>query len=125
MKAEIEFIDNSAATDQFTCITIDAASILPSWRLSMFSHEWLTPEGRIKDIVHLAPSNQAQRQEIEQALSEGRPLTKPILGIGIMDNIEIGSGRATLMTLIAHGIRTIPVHIPKSSEDEFSPYLCR
>lgn len=123
MSSTIKFIDNTAATDQFICVHINAPSILPSWQLSMFAHEWLTPDGKVKPAAALSPSNQQQRRDVEEALNSGKPIAKPVLGIGIMDNVEIGSGRATLLTLIAEGITTIPVHIPKSSEKDFAPYL--
>ena len=42
--------------------------------------------------------------------------------IGMMDNVEIGVGRAELLTLAAAGIETMPVHIPKSSESDFKPF---
>lgn len=123
MKSTIDFIDNSAATEQFICIHINATAILPSWRDSMLAQDWLTPDGKLKPAQALSPNAQAQRREIEEALDQGKPIMKPILGIGIMDNVEIGSGRATLTTLLSQGVTVIPVHIHQSNEKEFAPYM--
>ena len=123
MKSTIDFIDNSAATEQFICIHINAPTILPSWRDSMLAHDWITPDGRLKPAKALSPDALAQRREVEEALNKGLPIMKPILGIGIMDNVEIGSGRATLTTLMTQGVTIIPVHIHKSNEKEFAPYM--
>jgi hypothetical protein len=40
----------------------------------------------------------------------------------MMENIEIGCGRAEFLTLAAHGLKTMPVHIPKSNESDFKPF---
>jgi hypothetical protein len=40
-----------------------------------------------------------------------------------MENVEIGAGRAVFLTLAALGAKKLPVHIPKTHEDEFSPFL--
>jgi hypothetical protein len=44
------------------------------------------------------------------------------LGIGLQDNVEIGSERAVLLTLAALGYETMPVHIPKSNESDFKHF---
>ncbi len=119
------FIDNPVVTarqDRYTTIIIDVGAVLESWRISLFSYEWLTPEGRIKNLDELPQQEQPKRQEIESRLQNGAALEMPVLGIGLMENIEIGSGRAVFLTLAAHGCKTIPVHIPVSSTKEFAPF---
>lgn len=119
-------IDNKAASakpEAYTAINIDIKKTLKSWQLSLYSYEWLTPEGVIKPIDEMNEAEAQKRKDVETALNDNAPLEKPILGIGIQDNIEIGSGRAVLLTLAAQGVETLPVHIPKSNESDFKDFL--
>ena len=81
------------------------------------------PDGRIKTLEELPEKEHAKRRDAEEKIEKQTDLEKPILGIGLMDNVEIGSGRALFLSLAAHGVKTIPVHIPKSNQDEFKNYL--
>ncbi|MGH1399526.1 MAG: hypothetical protein ACRBCT_09965 [Alphaproteobacteria bacterium] len=116
-----------AKPDFYMPVTLDIGKTLKSWQLSIFSHEWLeeTNEGKaqIKPTTALKKTDQAKRSAIESALQNGAPLESPVLGIGIQDNVEIGSGKAILCTLAANGIKTIPAYIPKSNEEDFKPFL--
>ena len=78
--------------------------------------------GRIKTANELSDSERPRREAVETALAQGQPLDKPSLGIGMMDNVEIGSGRAVFLTLVAHGAKTIPVHIPRGNEADFKKF---
>lgn len=126
MQDRIGYIDNPVIRgreDRYETVMVSVDGILKSWRLSLFSYEWILPDGRIRSPEELPDAEKPKRQEIESALQQGKPIERPILGIGLMDNVEIGSGRAVFLTLAAHGIRTIPVHIPKSNIREFAPFL--
>ena len=121
------FTPNKAITgreDHYIEITVSAPLIIKSWRQSLFSHEWLSPEGRIKDLKELPACEQSKREAVELAAAQGKELAKPILGIGLLENIEIGSGKAEFLTLAALGHDEIPVHIPKSNESDFKDYIC-
>ncbi len=118
----IAFTPNEAATGGYMKITVELERVVASWRDSLFSFEWLHPDGRIRAMHELKPAEQARRAAVEQALQTGGPVTMPVLGIGMMENIEIGSGRAELLTLAAHGIKTAQVHIPRSCESDFKPF---
>ena len=123
---DIQFVDNPAIRerrDHYVDVTVDVARILKSWQSSLYSFEWMLADGRIKTREELPENEQPKRAEIEEKIRRNRPLEKPILGIGLLENVEIGSGRATFLTLAAAGLRAIPVHIPKSNEDEFTPFL--
>lgn len=123
---DIQFVDNPAIRerrDHYVDVTVDVSRILKSWQSSLYSFEWMLPDGRIKTRDELPENEQPKRAEVEEKIRRNRPLEKPILGIGLLENVEIGSGRATFLTLAATGLRTIPVHIPKSNEDEFVPFL--
>jgi hypothetical protein len=102
---------------------VETARILKSWRESLFSFEWLRPDGTIKPADQLPPGEQARRQAVEQKIRDGVSLEKPVLGIGMLDNVEIGAGRATFLTLAAEGVAAIPVHIPVSHTDEFKAFI--
>lgn len=120
------FIDNPVIDgrhDHYAELNVSTARIVESWRISLFSYEWLRRDGQIKDLNELSPAEQAKRKSVEDCLRDGLPLEKPVLGIGMLDNVEIGAGRAVFLTLAAHGIDAIPVHVPKSHADEFVAFL--
>lgn len=122
----IHFVDNPLVTPKlgsYASVTIKVDRVLESWKSSAMAFEWLTPKGAIRDAGMLSPNLNAQRQAIEAALCKGDLIAKPVLGIGIFDNVEIGIGRDVFVTLAAHGIEEMPVHIPKSMEKDFKSFL--
>ena len=121
--SDITFIDNNAAIakpDRFVEIHIDTRKAVESWRLSLFSFEWLRKDGSIKAHSELAPKDQAKREAIENLIERKAPIAKPVLGLGIEDNVEIGSGRDVLLTLCDMGVETLPVHVLKTHLHDFS-----
>jgi len=125
-KQELHFIPNRAvetARHMFVDINVNTAKILQSWRESLFSFEWLDDQGKIKSIDDLSVRERPKRVAVEQLLKKDEPLEKPILGLGLSDHVEIGSGRATFLTLADLGHETIPVHIPKANESDFQAFL--
>ena len=120
------FTDNSALKgreEKFVTLDIKVAPVLASWQESIFSHEWLTPDGKIKKMSDMADKVQLRRAEIDKILGSDSPLERPVLGIGILDNVEIGSGKDLFLSLAALGMTTIPVHIPKSHENDFRMFI--
>ena len=109
--------------DRYSVIKIDTAKVLKSWKTSLFSFEWLNPDGSIRKLDDLPMQERDKRLEAEIRLKSGKPLERPVLGIGIMDHIEIGSGRAVFLTLASHGHKVIDVHIPSSNRSDFKPFL--
>ncbi len=103
-------------------ITVDAAKTLKSWETSLFGFEWLEKDGSIRTLQSLPLKERDKRLKVEAALQKGDDLPRPVLGIGLMDNVEIGSGREVFLTLAALGHKTISVHIPKSLADEFEQF---
>ena len=87
------------------------------------SLEWLDKKGRIKAFKDLKPVKQEKRLLIEEALKNGARIERPILGIGLYDNVEIGSGRAAFVTLAAQGFNRIPVHVRKSQLIHFQGFM--
>jgi hypothetical protein len=123
---DIKFIENpglNGADNRYMTITLDTKRVLESWQLSLFSFEWLHPDGRIKALDELPDHEKPRRIAVENKLKNGISIEQPVLGIGIADNIEIGMGRTEFLTLAAHGMKQIPVHIPKSCESDFKPFL--
>ena len=113
-------LDNSEG--KYVTIIIHVPLALESWRQSVFSYEWLKPDGSLKTMAELTPVEQTKREAVETAVKSNRAIAQPILGIGVMDNIEIGSGRAEFLTLAAKGITRMPAHIPKSNESDFKVF---
>ena len=119
------FVENPVARarpEQYLDITVSVEKVLKSWRVSLFSFEWMKQDGQIKNADELPEAEQPKRREVERKLQAGEALEKPVLGIGLLDNVEIGSGRAVFLTLAASGVAVIPVHIPKSNEGEFKAF---
>ncbi len=125
-KKNINFTENPLTAEdpgRYTIIKVNVPAVVKSWRLSLFSFEWLTADGAIKSPRELSETEQSKRRGVETLLESKAPVPMPILGIGIMDNVEIGCGRAEFLTLAAAGLAVIPVHIPKSCESDFKPFL--
>jgi len=125
-KTSVEFAKNKAVEGreaQYMDVSVNVAKILASWRMSLFSHEWLLSDGRLKDLKELPASEQMKRQAVELAIASGKALPKPVLGIGLLDNVEIGTGKPEFLTLAALGHDHIPVHILKSNESDFQEFI--
>lgn len=122
----VKFIDHQAkiaAPERYLDVLVQVEAVLESYQLSLFSFEWLDAAGRVKDLPGLPEKERPKRENVERALQNGAALEKPVLGIGIQDNVEIGSGRAVFLTLAALGLKRIPVHIPASNKDDFKTFV--
>lgn len=123
----VQFTDSPALTgreSKYRTVEVNVDAVLQSWRLSLLSFEWLTPEGTLRTLDSLPLREREKRLQVEHLLSTGQKLERPVLGIGLMDNVEIGGGKAVFMTLAALGYKTLPVHIPVSCEKELKSFLC-
>ena len=122
----ITFKDSKAAQsrpDFYMPVTLNINAVLKSWQFSVFSFEWINKDASVKPLDALKERDQQKRQAVESKINNNEPIEKPVLGLGIQDTIEIGSGKAVLCTLAALGIQTIPVHIPKSNESDFKDLM--
>lgn len=125
---KIEFIPNptiNGQEDAFLSVSVDTQKTLQAWQQSVFAFEWLTPHGTVKAIDDLADTQRQKRMDVEQQIKNGQSLPKPVLGIGMLDNVEIGSGQAVFATIAAMNIKTIDVHIRKSSEKDFAAFIIK
>jgi hypothetical protein len=122
----LAFTDNPALRGreaQFSVHDVRLDKIVAAWRHSLFSHEWLMPDGTIRSFDSLPPQEKAKRREVEEMMQNGIELPRPVLGLGLADNIEIGAGRAVLLTLAAEGVAYLPVHLPNSCLELFADVL--
>ncbi len=121
-----QFKDNASAIkslDKYTLIEVNVRKVIESWKSSLFSFEWLTPEGTIRTQDQLPKAEQEKFLAVIKDYEAGIALERPILGIGIMDNIEIGSRRDVFLTLASQDVDTMQVHVNKADKKEFDPFL--
>lgn len=121
----IRFVDNSdlrGEEAQYATLTVRVPTVLKSWKSSLFSFEWLRADGTLKDVTELPHHLRERREAIENKLAHGEALEKPVLGIGMLESIEIGIGRDVFLTLAAHGVAELPVHVPATMIAEFAAY---
>jgi len=124
----LQFIDSPSLKgreDRYMVVRVNALSVLKSWRKSLFSFEWLMQDGGIRGLDDLPLHERDKRLKVEKSLSAGQSLERPVLGIGMMDNVEIGAHRDVFLTLAAQGIKEIEVHVPVSNQKDFTSFLSR
>jgi hypothetical protein len=109
--------------DRYMVIRVDSARVLESWRQSVFSFEWLCPDGGLRALDDLPMTEREKRLNVESLVIAGKILERPVLGIGIQEHIEIGAGRAVFLTLSALGYKIIECHIPQSNQKEFRSFI--
>lgn len=119
------FLDHpSAATSEaYVSGTLDLSKALPSWRQSLISYKWLDAEARPKKPEELADEQRAQYEDVLRILTKGDALPKPIIGLGMFDNVEVGSGAAIVATLAAMDVKLVPVHIRAAQEKGLRKFL--
>lgn len=123
---QINLVDNPAIKgqeDKYKTVTIDVTAVIKDWRSSLFAHSWVNPDGRMKTLEELSQVEQERRHEVEERLASGNAIERPILGIGLLDHVEIGSGRSIFVTLAAHEIEQLSVHIRLSNEEELQKFF--
>ena len=122
----LSFIDNPSIKgreSRYEIVNVAASKTLKSWKLSLFSFEWLDENGAIRKIDDLPLKERDKRLKVEDFIKSGVAVERPVLGIGIQDNIEIGAGRDVFLTLAASGVEIIQVHIPISCKKDFKQFL--
>lgn len=126
MNHKITFIDNPTIqdrADKFAVIEVDLSKIVKNWKKSVYSFEWLLPDGTVRPPDKLTTEYRHQYNNIEQIYNLNGTLERPILGFGMMDNVEIGSRKEVLLTLASLGLKAIEVHIPKSCLEDFQKFM--
>ena len=111
-----------AQAARYTELLIDATKVLQDWRQSLFAHELVDTNGFVKGDDDINESRMEKRERVRECLQSGAALEKPVLGIGMFDNVEIGAGSDILATLVMEGITVLPVHVRVSQVDEFKAF---
>ncbi len=104
--------------EKFVTMDLETDKLLYLWGGSIVSFEWLK-EGRPKSKENLSDGLRERFEECEKALLNNKEIEQPLLGVGIFNGVEIGTGRATLCVFAAHKVPTIKCSIMKSMEKEF------
>jgi hypothetical protein len=123
---DLRFTDSTAIKgreDRYMTVRVNVSGVLKNWRSSLFSFEWLNPDGSIRMLDELPLHERDKRVKIEKALAAGGSLERPVLGIGLLDNVEIGAGRDIFLTLAAKGAQDIEAHIPVSNLKDFKQFI--
>lgn len=124
--AKYSFIDHPSLVqnaDKYTCISVDCTRVIDSWSRSLFAYEWLMLDGTIKAPEKLGRAEQAKRAQVIADLAAGKPLKRPMLGIGLLESVEFCVGRAEFLTLADMGEKRLEVHVRKDLESDFKNYL--
>ena len=123
---EISLIDNAVALkdpDGYEEVRIDVAKALKSLQLSFFAHEVMHKDGSLKSDEDLSEKIATRRGEMRERIAFGEDFQKPVAGIGINDNFELGAGRDLFVLLAMEGWREIPVHIRKKQRKELRKFI--
>lgn len=128
MKSDITFIENpivSKSPADYEDVLIDVKKAIKSYQLSLFSYEVMHNSGALRSDEDLNDRQASLRRAILKAIENKESLKKPVAGIGINDNFELGSGRDTFMTLAVLGWHQIPVHIRKNQRKELASFIVK
>lgn len=112
-----------AQKERYEKVCLDSHAVVEAWRRSLFSHEWLYPDGRFRVHADMKESLRLQRVALEAAIKAGKPLDRPLLGLGLIDGVEIAYARAEFLTLAALGVARIEVYIPCADRNVFTTML--
>ena len=125
---EINTISNPSIKGRegdFTTVKVDLSAVLDSWKISLFSFEWLTPEGSIREVSDLPEAERVKYESVSHQIDVGESVECPVLGIGVMDNVEIGSRRDVLLTAYSKGVRVMDAHVKTANLDDFKSYIVK
>ena len=109
--------------DDYIEVQTSPANIFKGWELSPFAHELLNRDGSIKTESDLSGDTLQKFIAASEAIKRSEPLEKPILGIGLNDDIEIGVGREIIAAAYHAGLTSIPTNIPKGQADCVQQFL--
>lgn len=107
-------VTNSQPENWETC-DIDIEKAFKSWRLSLLAHKYVTPEGE--------PNAELQRVIRQFKNDPPETLPCPILGVGLMDNVEVGSEIETFLVFALCGEKQLTVHIRKNQKQDFQSFI--
>lgn len=123
---DLVFIDHPIVEkdrDAYIDVIVDVPKAIESYRLSLMSFEVLDRDGKVRDDNDLDVAEQATRQHIREKIKNKTPFEKPIIGLGLGDNFEIGIGRSLFTTLAFEGYLGVPVHVRKSHLEHLQTFV--
>ncbi len=123
-----KFIQNPHIREKeskYTTVQLNMDKTIQSWRMSLFSFEWLLPDGKLRCSDEMTSSVYEKYNLALTYYKNDQSLPMPILGIGVMDNIEIGSGKEFVLMLYGQGVKSFQAHITKQDEKEFLPFIMK
>lgn len=126
MEFNPQFYDHEVVqkTPQEYCeMTISPEKILDRWQSSMFACEILDKVGKIKPQNEMAPETLKKYLDAIEMIKRGEDIPKPVLGIGLMDNIEIGIGREIVAAAANLNLSNIPLHIRNAQAEDIQKAL--
>lgn len=126
MNENITFYDHEIvqkSPNDYIELEISPDTILHSWRQSMFSCELLGKDGTIKSEADIKGDSLKRFLDMSETIKHDKSTHKPILGIGLMDNIEIGIGREIVVLCALHKIPSIPIHVRQAQAQEIKKIL--
>lgn len=109
--------------EKFTVAVANVQAVMESWKSSLFSHEWLDNRGELKPEAQMSTKVRDKRMEIEAFLNSSEVIPRPVLGLGILDNVEIGAGKEIFLLLAGKGFSQIEVHVPATQIKELQGFL--
>lgn len=102
---------------------LSPSALLKAWSLSMFAHEMLANDGTVKPVDCMNTETLEKLLYAQDAMKKGEAVAKPIIGVGIMDNIEIGIGREIVVAAQTMNIPEIPVHARQAQAREITKLM--
>lgn len=104
--------------DKYVVMQLDLSKLVDSWAMSIVAHEWLK-NGKLKTHKDLQDHLQEEWTTAFEHAQSAKTLVRPILGIGVLDNVEIGTNRAILSVADHLELPSIEVLVPKAMKDLF------
>lgn len=107
--------------DKYIVMQLDLQKTIESWAMSIVAHEWLK-SGTFKPHEDLQDHLQGEWTTILESAKATKTFVRPILGIGVLDNVEVGTNRAVLSVANHLDLGSIEVMIPRSMVNLFEEF---
>lgn len=123
---DIDFYDHEVVQtvpEDYSELILCPNDIIKAWSLSLFAHEMLAPDGSIKNEKDMSGTTLQRYIEVSEAIKRGEKIAKPVIGIGLMDNIEIGIGREVIVACAKMKMDKIPVYVRNAQAQEVRKLL--
>lgn len=113
----------NTSPEKYIEMSVAPSILIKAWAQSMFSYELLTKDGNLKPQNQLKPHTIEKLAAAKNIFVQGGEIIKPVIGVGIMDNIEIGIGCEIVVAAYDVGITEMPVHARVQQLDEVQKLL--